>query len=156
MEKDERVNNLKKHTFYELLSETGRVMILVKYSPDVVIGRRGFVGDEKKAGLTLAFNERIKFVWDDYGITATLAFGTSSQKCFIPAGSIAAVYSPEMRVQLFTAVSENNNLNEKAGADTGGEPADDLKSGQDGGNIINVDFVRKKRIENEETEKEDA
>jgi hypothetical protein len=156
VEKEERVNNLKKHIFYELLSEAGRVMILVKYSPDVVIGRRGFVGDEKKAGLTLAFNGRMKFAWDDYGITATLAFGTSSQKCFIPAGSIAAVYSPEMRVQLFTAVADNNNLKKRAGADTGCELPEDLKSGQDSGNVINVDFVRRKRIENEETEKEDA
>jgi hypothetical protein len=156
MGKDERVNNLKKHIFYELLSGAGRVMILVKYSPDVVIGRRGFVGDEKEAGLTLAFNEQMKFAWDDYGITATLAFGTSSQKCFIPAGSIAAVYSPEMRVQLFTAVPENNNLNRTAGADTGCESSDNLKPGQDSGNVINVDFVRKKRIENEENEKEDA
>jgi hypothetical protein len=156
MEKDERVNKLKKHIFYELLSETGRVMILVKCSPDVVIGRRGFVGDEKKTGITLVFNERMKFAWDDYGITATLAFGTSSQKCFIPVGSIAAVYSPEMRVQLFTAVAENNNLKGQADSDTGDGEADDMQSGQDSGNVISVDFVRRKRIEDEETDKEDA
>jgi|WetSurMetagenome_2_1015567.scaffolds.fasta_scaffold00197_34 hypothetical protein len=154
MNKNKRVNDLKKHVFFELLSETGRVMILVKNSPDVVIGKRGFVGDEKKAGLTLVFNEQMKFFWDDYGITAKLTFGESSQKCFIPAGSIAAVYSPEVRVQLFTVVDENSAQTGQSGADTGDEDIDD--SGQNSGNVINVDFVHRKRIKKEEAETEDS
>jgi hypothetical protein len=156
MEKEELLNKLKRHTFYELLSATGRVMVLVRYSPDVIIGRRGFVGDEKEAGLTLAFNSKMKFAWDEHGITATLAFGTAPQRCFIPADSIAAVYSPEMRVQLFTAVSEKTKL--KNGA-TLPEAEVALAQGVDAGysdNIINVDFVRKKRLGKEDAHGEDS
>jgi len=154
MKMDERVNSLKKHVFFELLSETGRAMILVRYSPDVVLGKRGFVDDEMKTGISLVFNKDMNFLWDDYGITATLTFGESRHKCFIPHDSIAAVYSPEMRVQLFTSVNENNGRAEQSR--TGKDPQyDDPQSGQDGGNVINVDFVRRKRINREENETED-
>ncbi len=50
MENKERIGDLKRHIFYELLDMAGRVMVLVKYSPDVVIGNRGFVGEEKETG----------------------------------------------------------------------------------------------------------
>jgi hypothetical protein len=155
MEKQARINKLKKHVFFELLSETGRVMILVKYSPDVIIGKRGFVGDEKKAGITLAFNDRINFVWDDYGITATLTFGASTQKCLIPVGCIAAIYSPEMKVQLFTAVADKKEARKQSGPEDVGDN-NALKYGEEGGKVINVDFVRKKRLEIKDSETEDA
>jgi hypothetical protein len=156
MEKEERVNSLKRYVFYELLAETGRVMALVRYSPEVVIGRRGFVGEERKSGLTLAFNDRMKFIWDDYGITATLTFGSSPQKCFIPAGSIAAVYSPEMRVQLFAAVGEKGPDKSHTPPDTFNVEESGNISGKGCGNVINVDFINRKRVDNDETGGEDA
>jgi hypothetical protein len=157
MNNEKVINNIKKHVFFELLSGAGRVMILVRYSPDVVIGKRGFTDEEKKTGLTLAFNERMKFFWDDYGITASLAFGESSQKCFIPAGSIAAVYSPEMRAQLFTAAAEDRGQAGQSGPDRDDEDDDGkVNSGQDGENVINVDFIRRKRIKKEDSETEDV
>jgi hypothetical protein len=159
MEKEERINNLKRHIFYEFLAEAGRVMVLVRYSPSVILGKRGFVGDEMEVGITLAFNTEMKFSWDEYGITAMLAFGASPQKCFIPADSIAAIYSPELKMQFFCGGSAKAPARQKATGESGGIPGagvetgiDADKSRLDSRNVINVDFVRKKRIDKGEDE----
>src|SRR5208337_1087471 len=93
------LNSLKKHVFYELLQIGGRVFILVRYSEHVVLGNRGLTEAERENGIVLAFNPGMSFQWDDYGLTATLVFGSSPQKCFIPVDDIAAVYSSELNVQ---------------------------------------------------------
>jgi hypothetical protein len=159
MEKEDRINQLKRHVFYELLAEAGRVMVLVRYSPYVILGKRGFVGDEMDAGITLAFTAGMKFSWDEYGITAQLAFGSSPQKCFIPAGSIAAIYSPELKVQFFCGGSEKASAKQKATGEPGGIAEAGAETGSEGHksrvdtrNVIDVDFVRKKRIDKPEKE----
>jgi hypothetical protein len=159
MEKEERINNLKRHIFYELLAEAGRVMIAVRYSPYVILGKRGFVGDEMDAGITLAFKQEMKFSWDEYGITALLAFGSSAHKCFIPADSIAAIYSPELKLQFFCGGIEKTSAKQKTSGKSGGIPEADVETGIDGHkrraddrNVINVDFVHKKRIDKDEEE----
>lgn len=96
---DAGLNNLKKHIFFELLNLAGKAFVLVRYSDDVILGNRGFTAEEKENGIILVFNPRMNFLWDDYGITATLVFGTSPQKCFVPAADITAVYSPELNAQ---------------------------------------------------------
>lgn len=149
MENEERINNLKKHLFYELLDMAGRVMVLVKYSPGVIIGNRGFVGKEKEAGIVLVFTPKMKFTWDDYGIAATLAFGSAPQKCFIPAGSIAAVYSPELNVQFVSSVSERQAAKGVAVPQKG---VDEVPEGEVGGNVISVDFVHRKKLNKDENE----
>ena len=158
MEKEERLNSLKKHIFYELLDVVGRVMVLVRHSPDVVIGNRGFVGEEKKSGVVLVFNPKMKFTWDAYGISATLVFGAAPQKCFIPAGSIAAVYSPELNVQFVagdherpaakeTVRSEDEDLGASAARKTGTNVAAAADR-----NVISVDFVHKKKLKKDENQ----
>ena len=99
-----RLNKLKKNTFFEILDLVGRVFIVVDYDERVVIGKRGFLPEEKERGLVLVFNNKMKFDWDDEGITANLVFGNTPEKCFIPIDSIATVFSPEIRVQLNTPV----------------------------------------------------
>src|SRR5208337_4722022 len=84
------VNSLKKHVFYELLHLAGRVFVLARYSEHVILGNRGFTADEKENGIILVFNSKMNFQWDEYGITATLVFGTSPQKCFVPVDEITA------------------------------------------------------------------
>ena len=153
METKERIGDLKRHIFYELLDMAGRVMVLVKYSPDVVIGNRGFVGEEKEAGIILVFNPKMKFTWDEFGITATLVFGATPQKCFVPADNIAAVYSPELNAQFITS-----NQERRAGAEQdasvaveGSKPVKRTGVAQkpaadSGKNVISVDFVKKTLI----------
>jgi hypothetical protein len=42
------IDDLKRHIFYEMLNLAGRVFILVNYSEEVIIGRRGFLPEEKE------------------------------------------------------------------------------------------------------------
>ncbi|GAB6182953.1 ClpXP protease specificity-enhancing factor SspB [Thermodesulfovibrio hydrogeniphilus] len=95
-----RLNELKKKTFFEILDLVGRVFIVVDYDERVVIGKRGFLSEEKERGLVLVFNNNMKFDWHDEAITATLVFGNTPEKCYIPIDAIATVFSPELRVQL--------------------------------------------------------
>ena len=153
MENKERIGDLKRHIFYELLDMAGRVMVLVKYSPDVVIGNRGFVGEEKEAGIILVFNPKMKFTWDEFGITATLVFGATPQKCFVPADNIAAVYSPELNAQFITS-NQERRAGAEQDASVAGEGSKPVKrtgvaqkhAADSGKNVISVDFVKKTLI----------
>jgi len=137
------VNSLKKHVFYELLSLAGRVFVLVRYSGHVILGNRGFTSDEKENGIILVFNSRMHFQWDEFGITATLVFGTSSQKCFIPVDEISAIYSSELGVQ-FT-VSPHSGKMQDLHVKSETVSASPEPSGESGaGNVIKVDFTRKR------------
>ncbi len=153
MENEERLNNLKKHIFYEILDMAERVMVLVRYSPEVIIGNRGFVGEEKDTGIILVFNPGMKFNWDESGISAALVFGATPQKCFIPAGSVAAVYSPELNVQFVAGGSERNPSKDAVRYEAGSAPAvlkNGAKTVMADKNIINVDFVHKKKLGRDE------
>ncbi|MCS7163442.1 MAG: ClpXP protease specificity-enhancing factor SspB [Thermodesulfovibrio sp.] len=99
-----KINELKKHTFFEILNLVGRVFIVVDYDENVVIGRRGFLPEEKERGLVLVFNNKMNFIWDKDAITATLVFGNMPEKCYIPVNAIAAVFSPDLRIQLTVPV----------------------------------------------------
>jgi len=154
MDNEERLNNLKKQIFFEFLDMAGRVMVLVKHSPDVVIGNRGFIGEEKESGIILVFNPKMKFTWDEYGISATLVFGAVPQKCFIPAGSIEAIYSAELNAQFVAAVHGRKMANDTAGSVTENEGPDaGTKTGTGADKkIISVDFVHKKKLNKDENE----
>ena len=93
------LTDLKKHVFFELLDMAGRVFIHVRYSDDVLIGDRGFLAEEKEKGLVLVFNAGMKFEWNEQGISATLGFGSKTEKCFIPPESIISVFSPDLNAQ---------------------------------------------------------
>ncbi|MBF0505403.1 MAG: hypothetical protein HQL09_01085 [Nitrospirae bacterium] len=134
------VNDLKKHVFYDLLHLAGRVFVLVRYSEHVILGNRGFTADEIENGIILVFNSRMHFQWDEYGITATLVFGTSPQKCFIPVDEITAIYSSELGAQL-TVSSPSAKMQEiptKSATDT-------KDSSESAGNVIKVDFIKKQK-----------
>lgn len=132
----EGLNKLKRDAFYEFLNSAGRAFILVGYADDVVIGKRGFRPEEKEKGIILVLNSRMNFTWDDDGITVTLVFGNTPEKCFIPIERIQTVFSPELNAQL--AVGPRETKPEKAVPEPGEEepPSDDK--------IVRVDFRKKK------------
>lgn len=134
---DSRLNELKKTVFYELMDIAGRAFIVAKYSETLVIGNRGLTDDEMKNGIVIVFNKRMSFSWDDYGISATLVFGTSPQKCFIPADDIVAVYSPELSAQFLAAPQPPQEKPEK----------DKLKAARtkEAENVVRIDFSKKKK-----------
>ena len=133
-----KTNEIKKRVFHEMLDLAGRVFIVARYSENVTIGNRGFTEDEKKNGIVLIFNASMNFSWDDSGIFSTLVFGTSPQKCFIPADDIVAIYSPELNSQFITALprTETSDEQDKTGAEDREEEA--------GSKVVKVDFTKKR------------
>ena len=146
-----QLNELKKHTFYELLNLAGRAYILVKYSKNVKVGSRGFLPEEKERGLVLVLNSKMNFIWDDYGITTKLAFGNSIQKCFIPIDDIIAVYSLELNSQLVIGpqpVSEANVPRKKQEDFNSEGKTEEPSSQEEKGKkkkVVRVDFQKKRK-----------
>ena len=130
---DQKLNELKKKVFHEILDIVGRVFIVARYSEHVIIGKRGFTEEEKKDGIVLVFNVHMHFVWDESGISSTLVFGTTTQKCFVPSHDIIAVYSPELQCQFISAPQASQEM--PPGKDKGEEA---------GPNVVKVDFSKRK------------
>lgn len=130
---DQKLNELKKKVFHEILDIVGRVFIVARYSEHVIIGKRGFTEEEKKNGLVLVFNVHMNFVWNESGISSTLVFGTTPQKCSVPAEDIIAIYSPELQCQFISAPQTSEGMS--LGKD------EEEKAGP---NVVKVDFRKKK------------
>lgn len=130
------VDDLKKTVFHDLLDLAGRVFMLVRYSSDVVIGKRGFLPEEKEKGLVLVFNRRMRFEWNEAGISARLVFGSTTEQCFIPSSAVMSVFSPDLGVQFVTANNEPPRTQDEEGeaSDRGGE----------GGKVVKVDFGKRR------------
>ncbi|TAN45083.1 MAG: hypothetical protein EPN22_03560 [Nitrospirae bacterium] len=144
------LNSLKKHIFYEFLNLAGRVYVLARHSENVILGHRGFTSEEKENGIVLVFNSKMNFHWDDYGITATLVFGTSPQKCFIPVDDIIAVYSPDLSAQfvLNPNAARNTETQDLTDRKISAVPAHKAsKEAKPSKNVIKVDFTRKTKTD---------
>jgi hypothetical protein len=130
---------LKKQVFYDLLALAGRVFIAVRFGDDVLIGKRGFLAEEKKNGLILVFNQKMNFTWDEDGISVTLVFGTSPEKCFVPQDKIMTIFSPELKARFSVETTEQQSRP----ARTGEKP--DRLSIASKEKVIKVDFNKKKQ-----------
>ncbi|MDH4232281.1 MAG: hypothetical protein OEW04_09675 [Nitrospirota bacterium] len=126
---------LKKHIFFELLGLAGRVYILVGYADDVLIGERGFLPEEKEKGLILVFNPKMNFEWNDEGISATLGFGTKTEKCFIPPDGIISIFSPELNAQFSASPPVRESTHKKPARKADISPSREK--------VIKVDFGKK-------------
>jgi hypothetical protein len=131
------LNSMKREVFFGFLELVGRAYILVRYSEDASVGRRGFLPEEKENGMVLVLNSRMDFVWDESGVSATLAFGSTREKCHIPAEDIVAVYSPELGAQFVVSAGPH----EEARADSSGRTEE--KTGAED-NVIKVDFKKRR------------
>ena len=88
--------------FYDIWNDFGSVYLLVKYSSNTIIGKRGFTEEEMKQGLILVFNNKTNNTldWDGEGnLTCVLAFGTRKEDLFIHHDDLMGVFSPEAGVQ---------------------------------------------------------
>jgi hypothetical protein len=136
------LGEIKKEVFFRLLELAGRVYIVVRYSDEVRIGMRGFSEEERQGGLVLVFNRGMQFAWEPSGIKASLVFGSSIEKCFIPEEDIVAVYSPELGVQLALLPEEARTEQRGPGGHgrEGAEKPFEERVSSKAGNIIKVDF----------------
>lgn len=148
------LNDLKKNVFFELLNLSGRVYIVVRYSPDVDLGKKVFTEDEKLNGLTLVFTTRMPVQWNAAGIATTLSFGAQAYRCFIPSQDILAIYSPDLHVQLTCAPEDTATVTEKPSRGQTAPKQSPMRKKQ--GKVIEVDFAKRLRREADESDKEDA
>jgi hypothetical protein len=135
----EDLNGLKKRVFFDMLDLAGRVFVLVRHSDNVVIGKRGFLPGERENGLVLVFNNKMKFRWDEPGISAQLVFGRTDEQCFIPHEDIVSIFSPELLAQ-FTVSPDERNIAAPVPAQTT-EP--EKKTARP--KVVKVDFKKKKK-----------
>jgi hypothetical protein len=110
--------------FYDIWNDFGSVYLLVKYSSNTSIGKRGFTEEEKKQGLILVFNDKTntKLDWDAEGnLTCVLAFGTRKEDISIHHDDLLGLFSAEAGVQFI-----RNDVSKKpvAAPETGAEHRD--------------------------------
>ena len=136
------LNDIKKQIFYDMLELAGRVFIAVRYSDNVVIGNRGFLPEEKEKGLVLVFNKMMNFEWSESGISATLGFGTKTEKCFIHPDEIFAVFSPELSAQFIVSREGQTKTNPRPiKTPAKKQPLNRKTAGQ---KVVKIDFKNKK------------
>jgi len=88
--------------FYDIWNDFGSAYLLVKYSSNTSIGKRGFTEEEMKQGLILVFNNKTNNTlnWDEEGnLTCVLAFGTRKEDIYIHHDDLLGVFSSEAGVQ---------------------------------------------------------
>ena len=88
--------------FYDIWNDFGSVYLLVNYSSNTCIGKRGFTEKEMEQGLVLVFNNKTNktLEWDAEGnLSCVLAFGARKEDISIHHDDLLAVFSPEAGVQ---------------------------------------------------------
>ncbi|MCX8070497.1 MAG: ClpXP protease specificity-enhancing factor SspB [Thermodesulfovibrionales bacterium] len=144
MSLEERMNALKETIFFSLMDLAGRVYIIVHYSEDVIIGKRGFTNDEKNNGLVLVFNQKMNFQWDGDVITAKLGFGNTIEKCYIPVNNIVCIFSPDINARFLVDYmpKQKEDKKQKLKQNIKSHSQSDDTKGQS--KVITVDFSKKK------------
>ena len=139
------LNELKKKIFFDMLDLIGRVFILAHFSPDVIIGSRGFLPEEKEKGIVLVFNRRMNFDWGSEGISARLVFGSATHECFIPHDAIVSVFSPELSAQFSVSPAPASPVKEEGRSRKrpSGPREKTVKSLHD--KVVRVDFKKKSK-----------
>jgi len=109
--------------FYDIWNDFGTVYLLVKYSGNTIIGKRGFTEEEMKRGLVLAFNNKTntKLDWDEEGsISCVLAFGAQKEDIYIHYDDLLGVFSTQAGVQFLRSdVADEPAAAPEAGAGQG-------------------------------------
>lgn len=148
------LDRLKQHVFYEIMSMTGRVYVIVRYSQRVYLGNRGFTKEEQEKGIVLAFNPKMNFQWVDGAIDAKLVFGTTVERCYIPSEDIVVVFSPDVNIRFIADVpteslsASGSDVKEDIKRPQPSKPDKSAKVSQkevEKGKVIEVDFSKKKK-----------
>lgn len=128
--------------FYDIWNDFGSVYLLVRYSDNTVIGKRGFTEEEKKHGLVLVFNNKTSAAleWDKEGnLACVLAFGTRKENLSIHHNDLLGVFSPEAGVQFLRSDINKGEKEEPPAAPEGTAP------GGDAGQVVSMSKFRKRK-----------
>jgi len=124
--------------FYDIWNDFGTVYLLVKYSGNTIIGKRGFTEEEMKRGLVLAFNNKTntKLDWDEEGnLFCVLAFGASKEDITIHHDDLLGVFSTQAGVQF---------LRSDVGSEPAASPEKDAGHG-DAKQVVSMSEFRKRK-----------
>jgi hypothetical protein len=139
------LDELKKKIFFDMLDLIGRVFIVAHFSPDVVIGNRGFLPEEKEKGMVLVFNRRMNFEWDAEGISAKLVFGSATHECFIPHDAIVSVFSPELSAQFSISPGPVSQVKEEGHSKKRPSRPREKTAKPSHNKVVRVDFNKKSK-----------
>lgn len=143
---EDGINELKENTFFNLMDLAGRVYIVVHYTEDVIIGKRGFTNEEKTSGLVLVFNQKTNFQWKDDVITAKLGFGNTIEKCIIPVRNIVCIFSPDINARFmidYVQKEQESIMVKSSKSDIQKEKQKPHNESQS--KVITVDFTKKNK-----------
>ncbi len=124
--------------FYDIWNDFGSVYLIVKYSGNTTIGKRGFTEEEKRQGMILVFNDKTSNTlhWDAEGnLTCVLAFGTRKEDVFIHHEDLLGVFSSEAGVQF---------LRRDAGNELAPPPEPDAGHGDDK-HVVSISSFKKRK-----------
>ncbi len=124
--------------FYDIWNDFGGVYLLVKYSDNTRIGKRGFTEEEMKQGLTLVFNNKTNTTldWDTEGnLSCVLAFGARKEEVSIHHDDLLGVFSVEAGVQFL-----RSDVSKETAASPGGDAAH-----IDGKQVVSMSNFKKRK-----------
>ena len=128
--------------FYDIWNDFGSVYLLVRFTGNSVIGRRGFTEDEKKQGLVLVFNNDTSTAlnWDSEGnLACVLAFGTRREEVSLHHDDLMGLLSPEAGVQFI-----RSDIGKEAAESPAAAPEGSAAPGEAGQVVSMKDFRKRK------------
>lgn len=105
---DFRLNVLK-----EILNSYEKFFIHLMPHPNLIIGSRGLIGEEKKNGLVLVFSSYSydKLSIDDDSITVNMKFSGSWESLYIPVDAVSAVFNDPVKPEFMFSFKPQNRKN---------------------------------------------
>ncbi|WP_303852087.1 ClpXP protease specificity-enhancing factor SspB [Seleniivibrio woodruffii] len=105
---DFRLNVLK-----EILNSYEKFFIHLMPHPDLIIGSRGLIGEEKKNGLVLVFSSYSydKLSIDEDSITVNMKFSGSWESLYIPVDAVSAVFNDPVKPEFMFSFKPQNRKN---------------------------------------------
>lgn len=105
---DFRLNVLK-----EILNSYEKFFIHLMPHPNLIIGSRGLIGEEKKNGLVLVFSSYSydKLSIDEDSITVNMKFSGSWESLYIPVDAVSAVFNDPVKPEFMFSFKPQNRKN---------------------------------------------
>ncbi len=146
---------LKKSILDDLFRKTTSFFIHCTPHPDLVLGSRGLINNEKTEGIVLIFGpySTRNLTWDDDSIYCEMQFGTQWQQVVIPYLCISRMYDKDGQFLMhWTAYNANPaDTSKKFGGPERTSRSEKLiKKKSSESNVISVDFGARKKPSSEE------
>jgi len=137
---DFRLNVLK-----EILNSYEKFFIHLMPHPELIIGSRGLVGEEKKNGIVLVFSSYSydKLSMEDDSVTVNMKFSGSWESLYIPVDAISAIFNDPVKPEFMFSFKPQNRKSapQPVEKETSEDESEDTETSSGGSNVIQ--FKRK-------------